>query len=60
MIFCLDLSQINVWLKITVFKSKRETLPKGDLCTFRSSRPEVFYKKNVLQNFEKFTGKHLY
>ena len=26
---------------------------------FRSSRPEVFYKKDVLENFAKFTGKHL-
>ena len=26
---------------------------------FRSSRPEVFYKKGVLTNFAKFTGKHL-
>ena len=25
----------------------------------RSSRPEVFYKKGVLRNFAKFTGKHL-
>ena len=27
--------------------------------SFRSSRPEVFYKKGVLRNFVKFTGKHL-
>ena len=26
---------------------------------FRSSRPEVFYKKGVLRYFPKFTGKHL-
>ena len=25
----------------------------------RSSRPEVFYKKGVVKNFAKFTGKHL-
>ena len=25
----------------------------------RSSHPEVFYKKDVLRNFAKFTGKHL-
>ena len=25
----------------------------------RSNRPEVFYKKGVLKNFAKFTGKHL-
>ena len=27
--------------------------------SFRSSHPEVFYKKPVLKNFSKFTGKHL-
>ena len=27
---------------------------------FRSSRPEVYCKKDVLGNFAKFTGKHLY
>ena len=27
--------------------------------TFRSSYPKVFYKKGVLRNFVKFTGKHL-
>ena len=26
---------------------------------YRSSRPEVFFKKGVLRNFTKFTGKHL-
>ena len=26
---------------------------------YKSSRPEVFYKKGVLENFAKFTGKHL-
>ena len=48
------------------------TLPKVKVCSFtkseifhryfsrifRSSRPEVFCKKNVLRNFENFTGKH--
>ena len=29
------------------------------LFTFRSSRPEMFYKKGVFRNFAKFTGKHL-
>ena len=27
---------------------------------YRSSRPEVFCKKDVLRNFAKFTAKHLY
>ena len=26
---------------------------------YRSSSPEVFYKKGVLRNFAKLTGKHL-
>ena len=26
----------------------------------RSSRPKVFFKKGILKNFAKFTGKHLY
>ena len=31
----------------------------ADMPDFRSSRPEVFCKKDVLRNFVKFTGKHL-
>ena len=31
------------------------TLPKK----FRNSRPEVFSKKGVVENFKNFTGKHL-
>ena len=30
-----------------------------NVSVFRSSRPEVFWKKGVLRNFVKFTGKHL-
>ena len=30
------------------------------LSSIRSSRPGVFFKKGVLRNFAKFTGKHLY
>ena len=26
---------------------------------YKSIRPEVFYKKGVLRNFAKFSGKHL-
>ena len=32
---------------------------KPEKIAFRSSCPEVFYKKGVLRNFAKFTGKHL-
>ena len=31
----------------------------SSLLLLRGSRPEVFYKKGVLRNFAKFTGKHL-
>ena len=30
----------------------------GDFSSRRSRRAEVFYKKGVLNNFEKFIGKH--
>ena len=30
------------------------------MSTYRSRRPEVFFKKGVLRNFTKFTRKHLY
>ena len=36
-----------------------DLLLKIDDKTVRSSRPEVFYKKGVLRNFAKFTGKRL-
>ena len=29
------------------------------MCLYRSSRPEVFFKKGVLRNFVKFIGEHL-
>ena len=47
--FCSSLTKKNV-IKI----DKRDIF-----FLFRRSRPEVFYKKNVLRNFAKFTGKHL-
>ena len=36
-----------------------ELMFKCPTVNFRSSRPEVFCKKDVLRNFAKFTGKHL-
>ena len=48
--FCSSLTKKNV-IKI----DKRDIF-----FLFRRSRPEVFYKKNVLRNFAKFTGKHLW
>ena len=35
-------------------------MEKFNVTVFRGSRPEVFYKKIVLENFTKFTVKHLY
>ena len=56
--FLMFLGSIEVkhWLKIVQFYLK--------LCIhhsyqFKSSHPEVFYKKGVLKNFAKFTGKLL-
>ena len=42
----------NIWQSLVghPFKKKNSS---------RSSRPEMFYKKDVLRNFTKFTGKHL-
>ena len=45
-----------------VFKSMNDLSPsitKKNRTKFRSSRPEVFCKKGVLENFAKFTEKHL-
>ena len=35
------------------------SVPNTTQCFIRSSRSEVFCKKDVLENFTKFTGKHL-
>ena len=32
----------------------------SEIYEYRGSRPEVLYEKDVLRNFAKFTGKHLY
>ena len=34
-------------------------LARRSRMTDRSSRPELFYKKGVMRNFAKFTGKHV-
>ena len=40
--------------------NQKSILPSKILnSTYRSSRPEVFCKKDVFKNFAKFTGKHL-
>ena len=54
----------NSWIKILQNNSK--CLLWNDKChtrycsvCYRRGRPEVFFKKGVLTNFAKFTGKHL-
>ena len=36
-----------------------EAVVRRSSTKYRSSCPEVFYKKGVFKNFTKFTGKHL-
>ena len=46
---------------INVTKQLQDIFLKNGVLEFsRSSRPVVFCKKGVLENFAKFTGKHLY
>ena len=48
-------------LGLNVFvESSRATIFSLGLKSYRSSRPEVLYKKSVLKNFLKLTGKHLF
>ena len=37
----------------------RKSIFTNSVCTYRSTRPEVFCKKGILRNFVKLTGKHL-
>ena len=58
--FLLGKDQLFPTCKILVFHSNLWNYRKDNLLsTYRSGRPEVFYKKGVLRNFAKFTGKHL-
>ena len=41
------------WIRLCV------KLSEISRCTWQKQPPEVFYKKGVLKNFAKFTGKHL-
>ena len=65
MLFAVTVSKIfkifNV--KHVLDKSKRTLSMKEQkkyVMSHRNSRPEVFREKNVLENFTKFIGKHLY
>ena len=45
-----------IWLDVPIF---RLWLLKSVVCYKKKQPPEVFYKKGVLKNFAKFTGKYL-
>ena len=49
------------WMKQNFLLNNRKVgaFDELPLC-FRSSHPKVFCKKDVIRNFAKFTGKHLY
>ena len=47
------------WLLLIRFTLYSAPSSSSSLLLFSSSRPEVFYKKDVLRYFAKFTGKHL-
>ena len=56
-----DLRKLSMWLRanklfLNVEKNRTCCILKTK---YRSSCPEVFFKKGVLRNFAKFTGKHL-
>ena len=53
---------LGLHLKIKSFATIEvvaKTSKDKELCNYRSSRPEVFFKKDILRNFTTFTGKHL-
>ena len=54
----LDLARAAI-NKALLLKKKTFLILLQLLLIYRSSRAEVFCKKGVLRNFEKFTGKHL-
>ena len=57
--------RIQQWTQMKTKQLKQDSLNQQEsigfpkLTKFRSSRPEMFCKKEVLENFVKFTGKHL-
>ena len=52
-------SYIHTFSLTDNFRNSRKKGKKEKKLSFRSSLPEMFYKKVVLKNFAKFTGKHL-
>ena len=55
--FSQEASKYHKGITLHYFKKLCKSLPEYIIC--RSSSPEVFFKKGVLRNFVKFTGKHL-
>ena len=53
--------EMKHWRKMGRYVKLGRVNDKGTTPTsFRSSRPEVFFKKGVLRNFAELTRKHLY
>ena len=48
------------WSKMGQFRKKNKLREKYEITAFRRSRSQMFYKIDVLKDFAKFTGKHLY
>ena len=49
-----NITRSEVWLN-----KKHRKIENLSMCPYRSSCPELFCQKVVLENFAKFTGKHL-
>ena len=56
--FSLEASKYHKGITLHYFIKLCKSLPEYIIC--RSSSPEVFFKKGVLRNFVKFTGKRLW
>ena len=54
--FCIAHTPLIVNLSILLYSAPSSSSSR---LLLRSNCPEVFYKKGVLRNFDKFTGKHL-
>ena len=50
----------NSIIEIKKMRKRSKLVTESEYSLIRSSRPEVFCKKNVLRNFKKATGKHLW
>ena len=49
----------DIWFIIQQYVRKKLLEKSSNSCIHQKQPPEVFYKKGVLRNFVKFTGKHL-